>query len=734
MEREHDMHVLENDRIRMVFDPGGRLAELRAVQGQAYAPIDQKALTAPWALDLRGAQGELTRVMPSSDPRIEVRTRGGAQELEAVWSADAAGGTLTVTGTVRLEPGSPLAAWTLGVDNPTDTSLWTVLYPRVSALTAYPDVDGPDALATPQGMGEWVPAPVDKVNHHRKQVSQVTRQEYGKFDVEGGGAIALSYPGKWTMQFVAYGHPQVGGVYFGAHDGAALYKRFGMYADGADGDHAALMLKQYPEDRLARGGTFHSFYPVMVGLYEGDWWNASALYRAWALQQPWAARGPTREREDIPAWAKELDAWWWNHKFPESSHPRYIVPAVRYFKEQTGAEMAVHWYSCNAEHFETNWRIPEVYPENEDIRDQLVQGVRELHAMNVRCIPYVQGRAWHPHLRASKEQNFMQCIVRDEHGEPADPRASNRQTLCPTEAPNHDRLRRIVLEMVDGCEMDGAYLDVISCNFAVPCFDPNHDHPPGGHDHWCRGYREMVRKVREAIRERSPDTFLTSESVIECFLDLFDLDLARELNLLRGHTGLPDAMPIPFFHSVYHDYHMTYGTLTNFKQRNLDHFRYADALCLVGGQQLMLAAFFPGDWDKDKFRPHTEYMLMLARAHVAARTWLNLGEWRPPAPVRCARIDIPLEGEGSRPQQPAVLSGCFVLDGTLCAVLVNHTATEQPACVTVDPALYGIETPCTLRAIHPHEEMLAQGVTEALDHERTLPPRTAEVWLLSPDA
>ena len=727
------MHVLENDRICMAFDNAGRLTELRAVQGQAHAPIDAAALTTPWALDLRDAQGELTRVMPSSDPRIEVRTRDGAQELEAVWSADAAGGTLTVTGTVRLEPGSPLAAWTLGADNPTDTSLWTVLYPRVSGLTAFANADEPDELAVPHGMGEWVPDPVKTCNHHRRQISSASRREYGKFDVESPRSIAYTYPGMWTMQYLAYGHRQVGGVYFAAHDPAALYKRFGMYADGADGDHAALMLKQYPEDRLARGGTFRSLYPVMVGLYEGDWWNASFLYRAWALQQPWAARGPTRERQDIPAWAKELDVWWWNWKFPQSSHPRLFVPALRYFKEQTGAEMAVHWYSCNGEHFGGSWRVPEIYPDNADIRDQLVQGVRELHAMNVRCIPYVNGRAWNPGLRAAKEQSFLQCIVRDEHGDPADPKPKDRQTLCPTQAPNHDRMRRIVLEMVDGCEMDGAYLDVITSAYAVPCFDPNHDHPPGGHDHWCRGYRDMVRKVREAIRERSPDTFLTSESVIECFLDLFDLDLARELANLRGHTGLTDPMPIPMFHSVYHDYHMTYGTVSSFKQRDLAHFWYAEALCLVGGQQLMLAGFFAGDWDNDRFRPHTEYMLMLGRAHVAARTWLNLGEWRPPARVRCEAVDIPIEDRPDKRSQPAVVSGAFALDGTACVVLVNHTNSEQSATVTVDPARCGLAGGAwDLRRIHPDETMLGEGLTQAADVDVTFAPTSAQVWTLGP--
>lgn len=124
----------------------------------------------------------------------------------------------------------------------------------------------------------------------------------------------------------------------------------------------------------------------------------------------------------------------------------------------------------------------------------------------------------------------MDWIAIDEKGEPSERMNQYRYTMCPTAKCHHDILRRMTCKVIDKCGMAGAYLDVISSCFSVPCFNPKHNHAPGGHDHWSRGYRENLSKIQKAIKKRSPDNIITSESVIECFQDLLDLDLAREIS------------------------------------------------------------------------------------------------------------------------------------------------------------------------------------------------------------
>lgn len=725
------MTTLRNDLIELTFDGEGRLAALRDVGGEVEIPVDPDSLTDAFVIELRGADNKVFRVTPQASPQMEREDHA----LCCTWVLKGKWGELTVRGRVALEPGSRVSLWTLDVDNRSECAVWQVAYPRISGLTAF-GKEAPDWLAAPFQFGEKAPNPVALVNQSeaRKQaVSAERRSEYGEFNVEPG--ISYSYPGMWTMQFLAYGHPEAGGIYFGAHDSRALYKFFGLYADGRDGKHAALVLKQYPEDRTARGADFRSFYPAAVGVYQGEWWGASEIYRSWALQQHWCAGGPTRAREDVPEWVKQLDLWYWNWQYVKNGYTPTVVPAIKYLKQRFGCEMAFHWYGCNGEFGPTSyWRGPHEYPENEDIRHVVIEGVRELHEAGVHCIPYIVCRLWSENTRSFRDADGMKWVCRDEHGNSADPwgASSGLHSACPTAPPWRDVMRREVKLMMENCEMDGAYLDQVTSCYAVPCFNPDHDHAPGGHDHWHRGYRELMDVLRKEMRERQEDGIFTSESTIDCFLDLFDADLGRGISRLSSSIGGPGGQPIPLFHSVYHDYHMTYGTSSTFTpvRRNppvpMEAFRYAEALCLVGGGQLMISGFFAGDENRETARPYLDYMETLTRAHVAARKWLNLGVWRPPLNLRCDLVAVPFSDKlPPKKGIPAILSGCFELDGELCLVLVNHTDHERKGTFDVDARGSGLAgRDVSLRAVYPQNNTVT-------GNEVTLPPRSAAVWIAS---
>lgn len=730
--RRTSLVQLKNERVQLGFDRQARLCGLRAPDRRIVIPIDHGHLTAAWAIQLRNAGGRIWTLTPGSLPTLAVQDH----TLTARWRARGAGGYLDVVGTVVLRPGAAVSEWTLQIKNHTACAIWQVDYPRLSGLTAFRGLPGPDWLAAPFQMGEKNPNPVAFVNTREKILPTWARQEYGCFDVEGGRAdMAFSYPGMWTMQFLAYGHPRLGGLYFAAHDGQALYKRFGMYADGGDGRHAALVMKQYPADRTAAGGMFESFYPTMVGIYGGDWWGASALYRDWAVQQLWCRQGPTRRRADIPRWAKNTDLWYWNWQFATAGHPDQVVPAIRYLKQKYHCNMAFHWYGCDGTY--GGWaatRSPEIYPVNRDNRNILLRGVHELHAAGVPCIPYIQGRRWGEDSESFKRAHGLDWIAVDENGRPSEAVNKWRHTMCPTAPCHHRILRKATLDMVDKCGMDGAYLDVISSCFSVPCFNRKHDHPPGGHDHWRRGYRTNLIKIRRALKQRSVNRIITSESVIECFQDLFDLDLAREISHLSGSIGQTDSLPIPLFHSVYHDYHLTYGTVSTFIEPLPAKFRFAEALCLVGGTQLMVSGFLAHDERKEKLRPYLDYLHTLVDAHRAARRWLNLGEWKPPAGVACARVSVPIS-DTLPPKRniPAIVNGCFKLGRTLGLVLVNHTDRSQRGSVTLRPADYGLAGRAwVLKQIYPaRKSMRRNGGLIRLPLR--MAPAAAEIWILSPD-
>lgn len=705
------MHTLRNDRVELEFNDKGNLTSLQTADGKVSVPLDAQHVTVPVEVQLRDDRGHVTAVTPTANPDMKVEQEGDRQVLTLCWTEKQDWGQLAIRAAVALPDDSPLSSWSIEVDNHTDQAIFQVAFPRLSGLRDF-DQDTPGWLAVPCMMGEKTPHPVRFVNQHEPMIDSWARHQFGAFDTEGGPAdIAYAYPGYMTMQFLAYGHPDTGGLYLGANDPQALFKCFGMYAEGDTGKHAVVQMKQYPRDRTEVGADFTSFYECPVGIYRGDWWNASALYRPWALKQFWTAKGPLKDRDDVPDWVKNNDLWYWNWQFRETSHPSQVVPIIKAIKQKFDCELGFHWYGYNGRSFGNAWRFPLIYPHCPETRAILKQGVKALHDAGVHCIPYLDVRLMNPDISAFKENNGMNWICVNEKGDPADPWPRLGHTMCPTTPFFHDLILGEVEKMMDDCDMDGAYLDQISGCYPVPCFNPAHDHPPGGHDHWVRGYRQLLERVRAGMRECKPDSVITSEGVTECFMDMFDLDLAREIANLKGHVGSEQSLPIPMFHSVYHDYHISYGTVSTFKPRThrdtifMEHFYYSEALTLVGGGQLMISGPAAGDETNEKFKPFFDYMETLTRTRKAARRHFNLGRWLPPLPLACDTVDIRFSKD-LPPKQgiPAVLSGCFEYDGEVLAVLVNHT--REPRTVRVNMHAWNSKLKQKRKAsevVHPKE-------------------------------
>ncbi len=722
---------LENKKISMEFDQAGRLCKLNALSPTVAIPIDHCNLTEAFNIQLRDSDGNINTVSPQNDPTVKKIVDDKQNILIFTWNLQGEWGKMIVKGQVLLPDNATTASWTISIKNQTDSAIWQVAYPRISGLTKY-EKDKTDWLTVPFGMGENIPAPVAFVNQQTKAVDSWARTQFGCFDFEGSpGDIAFSYPGMLTMQLLCYGNPETGGLYFAAHDGQALYKRFGMYADGDTHKHAAMALKQYPENRLEAGADFNAFYPCEIGAYQGDWWGASAIYREWALKQFWCAKGPVKERTEIPEWLKNTDLWYWNWQFNDQGAPRYVVSPIKYLKERFGCEMAFHWYGYTGMTHDNPYTYPHMYPHDPDVFDAVVKGVKELHDANVHVIPYINTRLWNENTRSFKNNDGVNHLVMDENGKISDSWHGIGHTVCPTSQKFQDVICKINNDLIDNCGMDGAYLDQVSSCYAVSCFNEDHNHAPGGHDHWCRGYRELLEKVRRDMRKRKADSIITSESVIECFIDLFDADLAREISDLNSSLGCFEALPVPLFHSVYHDYHITYGTVQTFKESNMPAFRFAEALSLVGGGQLMVSGFFPGDHEKEKFIPKLVYLEKLVNARMAARKWLNLGVWKPPLKINCEKMDLIVkEGQPGKKDIPVVLSGCYELDGQLCVVLVNHTAKEQTGNFMINLPEYGITKESSIVSIiHPELSEISR-ITDSFEYDFRLMPESIQILMI----
>ncbi|MBO3753750.1 MAG: hypothetical protein FGF53_02545 [Candidatus Brockarchaeota archaeon] len=100
----------------------------------------------------------------------------------------------------------------------------------------------------------------------------------------GVGLGGVYYPSEhFNMQFIAYYAKQVNkGLYLADYDSSGTFvKYFG--AVNRQGRYLEVLNEHIPE--------FHSRtkmalpYPVVVGVFEGDWWDAAQLYKSWVSMQ-----------------------------------------------------------------------------------------------------------------------------------------------------------------------------------------------------------------------------------------------------------------------------------------------------------------------------------------------------------------------------------------------------------------------------------------------------------------
>jgi len=102
--------------------------------------------------------------------------------------------------------------------------------------------------------------------------------------------------------YTADGH----GVYYATHDGLATHAKFtNLFGYG---NRYEIQTAYYPEDSSVStiGTTYQTPYPIVMGVFDGDWYDAAQIYRSWAQTQPILEKGKLLTRTDVPLWAKEL--------------------------------------------------------------------------------------------------------------------------------------------------------------------------------------------------------------------------------------------------------------------------------------------------------------------------------------------------------------------------------------------------------------------------------------------
>jgi diadenosine tetraphosphatase ApaH/serine/threonine PP2A family protein phosphatase len=604
------------------------LVDVATRQNFAHATGDAAGL---WELEFAGASS--ATLTPASAGACDVETFDRGTGLRLVWRqfglADAP--ALRVEVTARLEASRPFSRWQIAVDSPGLRTLARIRFPRVLDLARLER----ERLVVPSWAGLLAPNPRQALT--------------GKSGV--GRRREYDYPGRGSMQCLAYYADGGPGLYLACDDSAGQRKSFAAFGDGDD--RLNLEIIHLPAGDATNGR--HTLpYSVVLGTFRGDWYEAAAIYRAWATGQPWA-RESRRQRDSVPSWIADTGLWVWNR----GRSPGVLEPAV-VLQREAGLPVSVFWHWWHGCAYDTGF--PEYLPPREG-ETAFIAALARAHERGVHALVYMNQRLWGMTTASWTDENAARFAVKTADGT-VRPEIYNTFTKQPCASMClgtefwRAKYAGIAAEAFNHLGVDGIYMDQACSSLA--CYDPTHGHPAGGGTYWTRGFQTLAADLRRRGTARG-GVALAGEGCAENWLPHLDLMLALEVS--RERYAAPDGWEaIPFFHAVYHDYGLFYGNYSSLTMppyddlwpaesappeplRLLDRkfsqqFFLEQARAFVWGQQPTIANFLASHLHD---RPEEiAYVVRLAQARRRARPFLQEGAMLAPPTIEAPDEDIPM--------------------------------------------------------------------------------------------
>lgn len=523
------------------------------------------------ALEIRldGTSGALTQVTDRVHGIALVRQAG----LSVPFRVGAGSGVKTGTGpvTATLDPGFPGTAYDLAWP-----AVGTGL--SVTARVEVPAGSGParfSARVEPGG-GErvdWVEFPVSGgigalgSDPARTELVMPFATGYRIVDplarLPAGtryGFYPDAYGGAALQQF-SYLERDTGGFHFQVEDATAQAKNLDLWRNGS---WLELAIRWYAQDVRAGAGVVSGGPFVVAASATGRWEEGADRYRAWALLQPWAAKGPRRDwpENERARWLFEQtgvttfgisvrrdQAAWFSGLRSLLGTPLFHVSGFWW----PGGTFVSEWYGGY-----NDWSDDRINPAN----FAAIRSAGDRFALFL--FPQHFSRDASEYANPAPDPGVDPVAPWSPYAMVPDPESAPWSYICPATAtwPAFYGWRAVTL--MNRHQPDAEYLDIGPGLGRVRCEKTAHGHLPGYGTRVVDGVKAMLDSRRGDVHA-SRGAFVPrgTELISELYLDRFDFYQARaqagpltmlEGDALRAGVKAGWAEKIPLFEFVYHDY------------------------------------------------------------------------------------------------------------------------------------------------------------------------------------
>lgn len=195
---------------------------------------------------------------------------------------------LKVTVTIRGAKDSPFLYWNLSIENNTPFTIDHIDFPNVAV---------PDDLVATGGTGRifWPAQEGCLVEDMRiREESPWLKYAPIEYPKMGWGGF---YPSSTQMQYMAY-YNDNGGLYLAAHDANCNPKGIEFHRSSEKG--IKLDFRLFPGG--PGKGLYKMPYDMVMGVFDGDWYDASAIYRDWRETSKMPMPPKIKDNKMLPDW------------------------------------------------------------------------------------------------------------------------------------------------------------------------------------------------------------------------------------------------------------------------------------------------------------------------------------------------------------------------------------------------------------------------------------------------
>jgi len=328
--------------------------------------------------------------------------------------------------------------------------------------------------------------------------------------------MTMTYPRGWsaTMQFLAK-YNDIQGIYLGFHDPKASLKHFNVRTmNGHLSFHGNVVIA----DKTIAGNDWDFPGHFELDLFDGDWYDAAQIYKAWAsdMADYWPRTTPERslrqqELGRIAIWAYYSSPV----STPITSTRTTMETFIDYFP---GVPVGIHWYQWNYKDMDDDY--PDYFPE----RDGMTGLVTHLQQKGKADImPYINGRLYDTDLTGEWDyttRGYPDATKKPDGSVYTQTFNGNLfAVMCPAQTSWQTILTDVASQLTSRIGSKGIYIDQVAAAAPVEDMDPGHGHPLGGGHWWRDGYASMFTNIHRQI---PAGHFITVEGGADYLADQVD--------------------------------------------------------------------------------------------------------------------------------------------------------------------------------------------------------------------